>query len=210
MMADVQRNFASALSETACDRGPTPAGLQGHDVQFYKSDDYLTTAAVNFLAEGVRAGQPIIVIATEAHRMAFAQGLRASGLDPDAALSGRLAIWLDARETLELFMEGGLPNPELFTATVGSVFEKLLDKRNYLVVRAYGEMVDLLWKDGNTEGAFLLEQLWNELGRKYKYSLLCGYALDNFLHETGVDAFRKICGHHTHALPLESLDQNVA
>jgi hypothetical protein len=206
---DLHWNFANALSETACERGPTPAGLVGHDVQFYKSEEYLTRAAVNFLAESLRAGQPIIVIATEPHRKAFAEGLRAIGLDPDAMFSG-LAIWLDARETLASFMEGGLPNRELFMATVGSVFERVLDRRNYLVVRAFGEMVDLLSKDGNAEGAILLEQMWNELGRKYKYSLLCGYSLDNFLHETGLDAFRKVCSHHTHALPVESLDQNVA
>ena len=107
-------------------------------------------------------------------------------------------------------MEGGLPNRELVTATVGSVFARILDKRHYLVVRAFGEMVDLLWKDGNIEGAILLEQLWNDLGREYKYSLLCGYSLDNFLHETGAETFRRVCGHHTHALPLETLEQNVA
>jgi hypothetical protein len=179
-------------------------------VQFYRTEEYLTRSVVDFLGEGIRAGQPIIVIATAAHRRAFAKGLREKGVDPDEIMSGRIAIWLDARETLASFMEGGLPNRELFTATVGSVFEKLLDKRHYLVVRAYGEMVDLLWKDANSEGAIILEQLWNELAQKYKYSLLCGYSLDNFLHETGVEGFRRVCGHHSHALPLESLEKNVA
>jgi hypothetical protein len=107
-------------------------------------------------------------------------------------------------------MESGLPDRELFTATVGSVFEMLLEKRQYLLVRAFGEMVDLLSKDGNTDGAIMLEQLWNELAAKYKYSLLCGYALDNFLHEAGVPAFRRVCDHHTGARLLDDLQQNVA
>lgn len=209
-VSEFQLNLARALSENACNQGPTPAGLRGHDVQFYRTENHLTRGVVDFLAAGIRAGQPIIVIASEAHREAFAGGLRASGLDPDEMLSGRLATWLDARETLASFMEGDLPSRELFMATVGSEFERLLERRHYLVVRAYGEMVDLLWKDGNSEGALLLEQLWNELGSKYMYSLLCGYSLDNFLHETGVEGLRRVCGHHTHALPLESLDRNVA
>ena len=71
-------------------------------------------------------------------------------------------------------------------------------------------MVDLLWKSGNAEGAILLEQLWNDLADRYAYSLLCGYSFDNFLKEGGVDGFRRICSHHTHALPLESADKNVA
>src|SRR4051812_40428474 len=203
-------HLAKVLADSVRDTGCTPAGLVGHDVQFYRSDAYLTASVVNFLAEGARAGQPIIVIATEPHRRAFAEGLRARGLDPDELFSGRLAVWLDARETLSAFMEGGMPNRELFFATVGSVFDKLLAKRFYLVVRGYGEMVDLLVQDHNEEGAVLLEQMWNELARQYKYSLLCGYSVDNFLHEAGVAGFRKVCEHHTRALPLEPLSQNVA
>lgn len=209
-MGAMDLNLAKVVAEALCRAGPTPAGLPGHDVQFYRTDEYLTNAVVAFLADGVGAGQPIIVIATEPHRRAFAEGLRARGLDPDAIFSDRLAVWLDARETLAAFMEGNLPDRELFMATVGSVFEKLLDKRNYLVARGYGEMVDLLLKDGNPEGAILLERYWNDLADRYKYSLLCGYAVDNFLQGAGFEAFRRVCGQHTHSLPLEMLEKNVA
>jgi hypothetical protein len=175
----------------------------GHDVQFYRSEAYLTRAVVDFLAAGVVAGQPIVVIATEAHRQRFADGLRARGLDIDELSWGRLAVWLDARETLASFMEGDLPNRALFLATVGNVFERLLNNRSYLIVRGYGEMVDLLWKDGNEEGANRLEQLWNELADRYSYSLLCGYSVDNFPQNGCADAVRRVCSHHVHALPLE-------
>jgi len=207
---EAHSDLAKVLADSPCEIGCTPPGLAGHDVQFYRSDDYLTSSVVDFLAQGVRAGQPIIVIATEPHRRAFAEGLRARGLDPDELFSGRLAVWLDARETLSTFMEGPVPNRELFFATVGSVFERLLDKRYYLVVRAYGEMVDLLFKDGNIEGAAHVEELWNELANRYKYSLLCGYSVENFLHEAGAAGFRMVCDHHTRALPLESFNKNVA
>lgn len=209
-MSESQIQLEKALADSPCESGCTPAGLAGHDVQFYRTDDYLTSAVVEFLGDGIRAGQPVIVIATEAHRRAFAERLRTKGLDPDEVFSGRLAVWLDARETLSAFMEGGLPNRELFFATVGSVFERLLAKRYYLVVRAFGEMVDVLFKDGNTEGAVLLEQYWNELANQYKYSLLCGYSMENFLHEAGVAGFRRVCDHHTRALPFELIDRNVA
>jgi hypothetical protein len=210
MSETLHLHLEQALSASKCGLGPTRAGLPGHDVQFYRTDAYLVDSVVKFLADGVRVGQPIIVIATEAHRNAFAGGLRANGVDPDQLLSGRVAVWLDARETLTAFMEGGLPNRELFAATVGSVFERILDNRYYLIVRAYGEMVDLLWKDGNAQGAIKLEQLWNELADRFKYSLLCGYALDNFLHPAAAEGFRRICDHHTHALPLEPAREIVA
>jgi hypothetical protein len=199
-----------ALSASKCGLGPTRAGLTGHDVHFYRTDAHLVQAVVSFLSDGLRIGQPILIIATEPHRNAFAEGLRAKGVDPDQLLSGRVAVWLDARETLSAFMEGSMPNRELFRATVGRVFERLLDRRFYLIVRAYGEMVDLLWKDGNAQGAIKLEQFWNELADEHKYSLLCGYSLDNFLHPAGAEGFRRVCEHHTHALPLEPAREIVA
>lgn len=209
-MKDLYLNLAGALSQSACTNGITPAGLAGHDVHFYRSDETLVASVVDFLADAIRVGQPIIVIATPEHRRAFIAGLRERDLDPDELFAGRLAVWLDARETLNSFMEDSVPNRELFMATVGSVFERLLDKRHYLVVRAFGEMVDLLWKDGNVEGAILLEKHWNELALRYKYSLLCGYSIDNFVAEAGLAEFQRVCGHHTSARLLDAPQQNVA
>jgi hypothetical protein len=191
------------VTSKATRAGKTPAGLTGHEVQFYGSEPFLVQSVVDFLASGLRAGQPLVVIATEPHRHAFSAALRAQGLDTEAYLGSHEAVWLDARETLAAFMEGARPNAELFKATVGRVFEKVLNKRSYLVVRGYGEMVNLLWKDGNDEGAIQLERLWNELATKYAFSLLCGYALDGFLKDSGVERFRRVCGEHSHALPLE-------
>ncbi|HKR08137.1 MAG TPA: MEDS domain-containing protein [Gemmatimonadaceae bacterium] len=208
-MSELHSNLAETLSRV-CDSGPTPAGLPGHDVHFYSSEESLVRSVVAFLSAGVRVGQPLIVIATEPHRKAFAAGLREKGLDPDEILAGRVVLWLDARETLNAFMEDRLPSPELFEGTVGNVFEKIVGQRQYLVVRAFGEMVDLLFKDGNIEGAVALEELWNELAAKYKYSLLCAYSIENFLHESGVADFRRVCDQHTNALPLDTFKKNVA
>ena len=209
-MTDSPLSLAKSLSQTGNTDGPTPAGLAGHDVHFYRSDETLIRSVVDFLAEGIRVGQPLIVIATESHRRAFAHGLRERDLDPDELLAGRIAVWLDARETLNSFMDGTMPSRELFRATVGSVFERLLERRQYLLVRAFGEMVDLLWRDGNKEAAIQLEQLWNELALTYKYSLLCGYSIDNFLHESGIAAFRRVCDQHTSAQVIDVLEKNVA
>jgi len=203
-------SLAKALSQASRNPGPTSPGLPGHDVHFYRSEEALAESVVDFLADGIRVGQPIIVIATAEHRRAFANGLRDKNLDPDALFAGRVAVWLDAHDTLNSFMDDGMPNHELFRATVGSVFEKILDKRHYLLVRAFGEMVDLLWKAGNVEAAIRLEQYWNELAFTYKYSLLCGYSIDNFVAETGVAGFKRVCEHHTSARMIDVPQQNVA
>jgi hypothetical protein len=69
-------------------------------------------------------------------------------------------------------------------------------------VRAYGEMVDILWREGKIDAAIELEQLWNELASKYSFTLLCTYSVDSLLKGDckGVDL---ICGTHGRVLPSE-------
>jgi hypothetical protein len=188
----------------------TPTGLSAlphawaptHDVQFYVGEDNLATSVARFLGQGVRAGQPMVIIATAPHRAAFKEAMRALGIEPDDLVEGRDVVWLDARDTLSAFMEGPHPNAELFQATVGSVFEHLMRDRRYVIVRAYGEMVDILWRDGKPEAAIELEQLWNDLAAKYSFSLLCTYAVDSVIKGDcqGIDL---ICGKHSRVLPSE-------
>src|SRR5687767_2458901 len=54
-----------------------------HDVQFYESEDVLASSIARFLLQGVRVGQPMVVIATSAHRKAFKKKMRAMGIDLD-------------------------------------------------------------------------------------------------------------------------------
>jgi hypothetical protein len=180
------------------------AGIPGHDVQFYDSEAFLATTVAAFLGDGFRAGQPAIVIATEAHRREFDEQLTLAGIDLDEVRVDGSFVVLDARQTLDCFMEGKTPNRELFEATVGHIFETVLRDRRYLVVRAYGEMVDLLWKDGNVEGALALEDLWNEIAAKYSFSLLCAYSMGNFVKEAHTEGFRRICHQHQRVIPTES------
>jgi len=184
-------------------RRATPAGVPGHDVQFYDGEEFLVREVAKFLVEGIKAGQPLIIVATELHRRSFASRLREMGVDADEYYFGSNTIWLDARDTLSAFMEGGMPNAELFEATLGAVFERVLGSHSYLVARAYGEMVDLLWKDGNVEGAIALEEMWNALAARYSFTLLCAYAMGNFYKEAHTASFQRICAQHVHALPTE-------
>jgi len=67
-------------------------------------------------------------------------------------------------------------------------------------VRAYGEMVDILWQRGDKQAAIRLEQLWNEIGRLQTFSLLCAYAMDPLRGDTYAD-LESICRCHTHLIP---------
>lgn len=199
-----QQNLqAIAPNSISHGRRATPAGVPGHDVQFYDGEEFLIREVTKFLAEGIRAGQPLIIVATQSHRRQFASRLRELGFDGDQSFFGGHADWLDARDTLSAFMEDGMPNRNLFEATLGAVFERALGNHSYLVARAYGEMVDLLWKDGNIEGAIAVEEMWNALAAQYSFTLLCAYAMDNFYDQAHTASFQRICAQHAHALPTE-------
>lgn len=172
---------------------PSPAWRTGHDVHFYDEEATLLPTVNRWLAEGVRAGQPMIVIATTAHLKHMKHNLAVHVRD---AFDNADILWLDARETLTAFMEGDRPNAELFNATIGNLFDRLVAKKSYLVVRAYGEMVDLLWAAGNVNAAVELEGLWNAIAAKYAFNLLCAYSKGSAMKHSHNDAFVRICGHH--------------
>ena len=48
-----------------------------------------------------------------------------------------------------------LPDPEAFNKNVGDVSEQTLGGRAGMPVRVYGEMVDVLWRQGKTEAAIV-------------------------------------------------------
>jgi PAS domain S-box-containing protein len=178
-----------------------------HAVQFYEDDRFLIETVVEFLAAGMLAGQSLVVIATEAHREAMAAGLGAAGHDVDGAcFRGRL-LFLDAEEALATFMNGGSPDADLFQATVGSVIDKSLRAAGTAGLRAYGEMVDVLWKAGNAEGALQLEDLWNALADRHQFSLLCAYSMGNFYQQSDMAGIQSVCGRHSHVMPAESFVQ---
>jgi signal transduction histidine kinase len=156
-----------------------------------------------FLADGLVAGQRLVVFAPAARRDGVSQRLASRGFDVGAVCrSGQLRLH-DAGATLSRFMRGDVPDREQFRASVGAIIEETLDGSGGGAARAYGEMVDVLWKDGNTDGALRLEGLWNELLGDHDISLLCAYALGNFYNEAHAEGFREICRTHSHVIPTE-------
>jgi len=178
-----------------------------HAVQFYGDETELFTTIGTFLSEGLVSGQPAIVIATPAHSVAIQDALRSHLIDVARARHLGDLVMLDAEETLGTFMHNGVPDQVLFQRHVGDLMQQTLRGRARTPVRAYGEMVDVLWRRGESDAAIRLEVLWNDLASTHSFSLLCGYAIGNFYKETS--RFEEVCHQHTHVLgtnviPLEA------
>jgi hypothetical protein len=68
-------------------------------------------------------------------------------------------------------------------------------------VKAFGEMVALLWEAGDVAGAIALESLWNELAEELPFSLFCAYPSQLVRgHEDGLE---RVCRLHTAVVPAE-------
>jgi len=114
---------------------------------------------------------------------------------PALIAEGRLTV-LDAPLTLRSFMRNGAPDPRLFAATLCEAVGRLCaeSKDN---LRIYGEMVEILAEEGNLRGAEELEELWNQLGARESFTLLCGYSSAHFAAPNAGKALEEICRKHT-------------
>lgn len=176
---------------------PLPGHSGHHSVQFYSDSTNLCTTVADFLGDGLAAGQPIVVIAVPAHRSAILLELARRGFDVDRLIASTDLAVLDAGETLGLFMESGVPRPAAFRQVMGLLLETVRKGRHECVVRAYGEMVDVLWRAEQHDAAIRLEVLWNELATEHLFSLLCGYQVGQFFKHAA--AIASVCEQHTHS-----------
>jgi signal transduction histidine kinase len=202
-----EEKTAARAESRVCERGCEPheraPGEMNHVVQFYEDDAFLCDTVARFIGAGLAAGESVIIVATDLHRIAFQQRLEANDFDVARAIAGGRLVLLDAAQTLAQFMIDGMPDWERFRHKVGGVIEELLDGR-HTPVRAYGEMVDLLWRGGNSRAAIRLEEMWNDFGRGQNLSLLCAYVIANFYREADTLLFQSICDTHTRVIPSDS------
>lgn len=165
-----------------------------HMVHLYQEPQLLAEAVVEYAASGLRAGEAAILIATPAHRAIFERELERLGLSRSPAL--RL---VDAEECLGRFLHEGQPQWKEFHEVVGGMLAEL--RLQYPSVRAYGEMVDVLWQRGEHDAAAQLEEYWNELTRLQTFSLLCAYRIDNLDPSAYAGPLECVCKSHTHLIP---------
>jgi signal transduction histidine kinase/ActR/RegA family two-component response regulator len=177
-------------------------GDKDHFVQFYEADGFLLNSLSGFIGNALSAGDGAIVVATKAHRNGLDELLQANGLDVTGAKTRGRYVSLDAAETLSKFMVDGNPEPARFNEVIGSAIASVTDGRSR--VRAFGEMVALLWAEGNHGAAIRLEELWNDLQKAHSFSLFCAYPMNGLCGERFIEPTDSVCKVHSRVIPAES------
>lgn len=178
------------------------ASEAGHVVQFYEQSPYLADRVSAFIAPGLKAGEAGIVIATPEHRELIQVQLGVQGIDVAEMRKQGSYVDLDAAETMSLFMVAGKPDRRRFVEVIGGIITSIRPKAQFPIVRAYGEMVALLWAQGRQDAAIDLEELWNELLGHHPFSLMCGYPIEG-LGEPDSPTVRAMMASHSKAHPWE-------
>lgn len=177
-------------------------GFAGHhEAGFYSDDRSFLDGFTRFIGTALKAGNSVVVVATESHRASLLPRLQVHGLDIGAAIEQGRYIALNAADAVSTFMLNNVPDSARFldladrlitTAAKSSSGER---RR----VALCGECDPPLWTLGKGEAAIRLEQLWNVIANRYDVDILCGYPLSSFHDEPGSSIFQRIWAEHSAA-----------
>jgi anti-sigma regulatory factor (Ser/Thr protein kinase) len=177
-----------------------------HAVNFYDQDAEIVSEVARFVADGLARGERVVIIATAEHRDALDEVLLQYGADAvRARITGRY-LTLDARETLAKFMVEGTPDAAKFLTVIGGIIDAAA--HDGCAVRAFGEMVALLWDEGEIAAAMELEALWNDLATTRQFTLLCAYPLAA-LDGGSLNDANRVCELHSEVFPPRSYGASV-
>ena len=170
-----------------------------HEVRFYPDDTSFLDGFARFVSSALKAGDAVIVVATELHRNALLHRLHSDGLEIGTAIKDGRYISMDVADTLSTFMVNDLPDPVRFLKVAGELVATAAKaaKGDRQRVAACGECAPYLLAAGKTHAAIRLEQLWDRIAKTYDVDILCGYPLIGFGRPQESPVFQRICAEHS-------------
>jgi hypothetical protein len=179
------------------------AGPRDHIVQLYQDQQFLNRAVCRFAAGAIANGEGVILVPTAAHWAAFRPRLEAEGVDVKAAQArGQLTV-VDADELLPRFMKDAMPDAPVFLGLAGEVIADARGEARYPKVRWWGEMVNVLWEQGNVAASMSLEDQFDRLAKQHEIAIFCSFVMDNFNSEVHSRLLPRLGQNHSHLIPVE-------
>jgi hypothetical protein len=160
--------------------------------QIYENDEKFLDGLRTFVIEGFKRAESVIIIATKAHLKALENRLDSPDLPVLIAQDKYIAQ--DAEEMLATFMVNDWPDEKLFEKSITALLNRAAgNQRN---IRAFGEMVALLWAQGHNGATIRLEHFWNDLAKHHAFPLLYDYPKGG-LTQNAAESIKQICSAHS-------------
>jgi hypothetical protein len=166
-----------------------------HVLQIYENESVFIDALAGFVGGGINSNDACVVIATPGHIAALEDCLISYGVSIPNLIADDRYFPLDAEELLSKFMIDGWPDATAFNRVISSLLSKARGKNNRKI-RAFGEMVAILWAQGNSGATVNLEHLWNKFSEKEAFCLFCAYPKIGFTEQIA-DSIQHICSAHS-------------
>lgn len=163
-----------------------------HLVQIYENDTIFLDTLESFVHAGLKADEVTVVIATTSHLKALESRLVSKGVDIVAARKADQYITMEAGHAMAKFMVDSWPNEIKFNQFVYGIIERAKGRR----IRAFGEMVALMWGQGFSRAAIQLEHLWNVFCHSGAFCLFCAYP-DSGITKDLRTSITDICSQHS-------------
>lgn len=172
-----------------------------HIVQLYQDQEFLSCAVCRYVGAGLANGEGIVLFPTLTHWDAFRPRLVAEGVDVHAAQErGQLTV-VDADELLPRFMRGAMPDPPTFKGVIGDIFGQA--RGSYPKLRAWGELVNVLWERGDVAASMNLEDMFDQLNKIVSIVMFCSFVMDNFDGDVHEVMLPRLGMNHSHLIPVE-------
>src|SRR5258708_16643185 len=149
-----------------------------HILQVYRSEIIFLDALEGFVGSALRGDEGALVIASAPHLHELEKRLRQRWIDVDRARWQQRYIPILANETLQKLLVDGMPDEAQFFEVARKLIARA--RGNGRQVRAFVEMVPLLWAQGQTEASAQLETFWARLAKAEEFPLFCAYLQDNY------------------------------
>jgi hypothetical protein len=176
-----------------------------HVVQIYENDENFLELLLGFVSGGISAEDCTIVIATATHLESLNRKLALQGFDVTHEIEEGYYVPLDADDALSRFMVNDWPDENLFIDLVSTLISDARQEGRH--VRAFGEMVALLWARGKVGATIRLEQLWNNFCGEEAFCLFCAYPKSGFAQDAAA-SIGHICSAHSKMVSSGELGMN--
>jgi DNA-binding NarL/FixJ family response regulator len=191
--------FVGSSPEGGSESTTAQAPPHCHEMLIYSDDSILLQSFTRFVEAALKARNPAIVIATKSHLDSLVQRLSEKGLDVAATTQNKMFFALDVTEVLSRFMVNDLPDPIQFVNVATDLIDAAAEGAKGVHARtaACGVCAPILWSQGKTDAAVLLEQLWDDLAKTHELDILCAYPSTGFHGRKDERAFKNICAQHS-------------
>ena len=164
-----------------------------HLVQVYENEKTFLDTLEGFAGTGFLANDSVVIIATSSHLDSLNARLSSQGFDLSSLIESDQYIPIDAEDLLSVFLVDGWIDEKIFNGFISDIVSRAKQRNGK--VRAFGEMVAILWEKGHCGATVQLEHLWNQLHHKAPFTLFCAYPKSGFTQSAN-DSINIICKQH--------------